>query len=246
MSWVVGIHAVEAALHNKNRQFRRLLVLSGRHDRAIAPILTLAKQKHLTVTELSREALTTLVGQDKHQGVALEVTKSVQTGNENDLSTLLDAVSNPFLLILDGVQDPHNLGACLRTADGAGITGVIVPKDNAVGLNDTVAKVAAGAAESVPFFVVTNLARTMEQLKERGIWLYGFSDKAKSLVYQGDFTGPLAMVMGAEGKGLRQLTEKNCDVLYALPMLGQVSSLNVSVATGIVLYEALRQRSLVA
>lgn len=242
MAWIIGIHAVQAALNNKARDITRLLVLDGRHDAALQAILALAKQKRIATTSLSRHELSQLVGSDKHQGIAIEVTKSVHVGNENDLSALLDEHTEPLLLILDGIQDPHNLGACLRTADAAGVTAVIAPKDNAVGINETVTKVAAGAAESVPFIMVTNLARTMEQLKSRGIWLYGLSDKAKTSFYQGSFSGAVAMVMGAEGKGLRQLTEKNCDILYSLPMQGQVSSLNVSVATGVVLYEALRQR----
>lgn len=243
MSWITGIHAVQAALKNEARDIKRLLVLDGRRDSALQAIIDAAKQKRIAITMLSRHELSQQVGNDKHQGVAVEVAKSIHVGNENDLSTLLDEYPQPLLLILDGVQDPHNLGACLRTADGAGVTAVIAPKDNAVGINETVTKVAAGAAESVPFFMVTNLARTMEQLKSRGIWLYGLSDKAKDTFYQGSFTGAIGFVLGAEGKGLRQLTEKNCDNLYSLPMCGQVSSLNVSVATGVVLYEALRQRT---
>ncbi len=244
MSWIIGIHATQAALNNKKRDIKRLVVLEGRCDNALQKIIELAKQQRMPITTLSRHALSELVGSDKHQGIAVEVAKSMTVGNENDLNALLDEHHAPLLLILDGVQDPHNLGACLRTADATGVTAVIAPKDNAVGINETVTKVAAGAAESVPFFMVTNLARTMEQLKARGIWLYGLSDKATSVFYQGTFQGAIAMVMGAEGKGLRQLTEKHCDVLYSLPMLGQVSSLNVSVATGVVLYEALRQRLL--
>jgi 23S rRNA (guanosine2251-2'-O)-methyltransferase len=161
----------------------------------------------------------------------------------NSLDDLLDGVQGPpLLLVLDGVTDPHNLGACLRVADGAGAHAVIAPKDHAVGINATVAKVASGAAETVPYFMVTNLARTLGELKERNIWCVGLSDEATQTLYQADLKGPTALVMGAEGTGLRQLTRKTCDALASIPMLGAVESLNVSVASGICLYEAVRQR----
>jgi 23S rRNA (guanosine2251-2'-O)-methyltransferase len=156
----------------------------------------------------------------------------------------LDPSTPPLLLVLDGVTDPHNLGACLRVADGAGAHAVIAPKDHAVGINATVSKVASGAAETVPYFMVTNLARTLGELKERQIWVIGASDEAPSSLYQTDLRGPTALVLGAEGAGLRQLTKKSCDSLVSIPMMGAVESLNVSVASGICLYEALRQRSL--
>ena len=149
----------------------------------------------------------------------------------------------PLILVLDGVTDPHNLGACLRVADGAGVHAVIAPKDNAAGINATVAKVASGAAETVPYFMVTNLARTLNELKERNIWVIGTSDQATKTLYQIDFTGAVALVLGAEGEGMRQLTAKTCDQLVSIPMLGAVESLNVSVASGVCLYEAVRQRS---
>lgn len=155
-----------------------------------------------------------------------------------------DGVSNPLLLVLDGVTDPHNLGACLRVADGAGAHAVIAPKDHAVGVNATVAKVASGAAETVPYFMVTNLARTLNELKERDIWIIGTSDDAPKTLYEVDLKGPTALVLGAEGDGMRQLTRKTCDELIGIPMMGAVSSLNVSVASGVCLYEALRQRGL--
>ena len=162
---------------------------------------------------------------------------------EPDLDALLDdLVGPPFLLILDEIQDPHNLGACLRTADAAGIQAVIAPRDNAVGLTPTVAKVASGAAETVPYVQVTNLARTLDSLKARGIWLVGLAGEAEADLYGIDLQGPIALVLGGEGRGLRRLTRERCDYLARLPMLGTVESLNVSVATGICLYEALRQR----
>ena len=160
-----------------------------------------------------------------------------------NLDELLDAIDGPpLLLILDGITDPHNLGACLRVADGVGAHAVIVPKDRAVGLNATAAKVASGAAETVPYITVTNLARTMRELKERGIWLIGTSDDGEKGLYEADFTGPTALVMGSEGEGMRRLTRDTCDILVSIPMFGSVESLNVSVASGVCLYEARRQR----
>lgn len=162
---------------------------------------------------------------------------------ENYLYSMLDSLSvPPFLLILDGVQDPHNLGACLRSADGAGVQAVIIPKDRSVSLTDTVCQVASGAAESVPLIQVTNLARSLRQLKKRNIWLVGTADQAEQSIYEVDLKGPLAIIMGSEGKGLRRLTREECDFLAKLPMHGKVESLNVSVSTGICLYEAVRQR----
>ena len=169
--------------------------------------------------------------------------KSVALKNENDLFEILRHLQQPpFLLILDGLQDPHNLGACLRSADAAGVHAVIVPKDRAVSLTDTVCKVACGAAEHVPLVTVTNLARTLKQLKELGLWLVGTADDAKQSLYDVDLTGPLALVMGAEGKGLRRLTKEHCDFLVHIPMAGSVECLNVSVAAGVCLFEAVRQR----
>ncbi len=164
--------------------------------------------------------------------------------SDDDLLRLLDGLATtPFLLILDQVQDPHNLGACLRTADAAGVHAVIAPKDRAVSLTDTVKRISTGAAEHVPFAQVTNLARTMDQLKERGIWLIGTAGEAEQNIYQIDLTGPLALVMGFEGSGLRRLTREKCDMLARIPMFGSIESLNVSVATGVCLFEAVRQRT---
>ncbi len=168
--------------------------------------------------------------------------KPVPSLDENDLLRIVSETQTPFLLILDCVQDPHNLGAILRTADGAGVHAVVAPKDKAVGITETVRRISVGAADHVPFVQVTNLARTMEQLKEAGVWFVGTSDRADKLLYELDLKGPLAMVLGAEEKGMRRLTEENCDFLAKLPMAGQVECLNVSVATGICLFEAVRQR----
>jgi len=185
--------------------------------------------------------LSKLAGSHGHQGVAARVEPVAQI---HSLDDLLDSITGPaLLLVLDGVTDPHNLGACLRVADGAGAQAVIAPKDHAVGVNATVAKVASGAAETVPYFMVTNLARTLNELKERNIWIIGTAEDAPKTLYQVDLKGPVALVLGAEGEGMRQLTRKTCDELISIPMQGAVESLNVSVASGVCLYEALRQRS---
>ena len=162
--------------------------------------------------------------------------------DEADLDAVLNKQSEPFLLVLDGVTDPHNIGACLRTADAAGVHAVIVPKDKSAGLTATARKVACGAAESVPLIQVTNLSRTLKHLQDKGVWVIGTAGEAEQLIYQVDLKGPTALVMGAEGKGMRRLTREHCDQLVKLPMAGAVSSLNVSVATGVCLYEIVRQR----
>lgn len=172
-----------------------------------------------------------------------DYTASISVKSENDLFRIIEEIQTiPFLLILDNIQDPHNLGACLRTAEAAGINAVIAPKDRSVGLTQTVIHIASGAAESIPYVQVTNLARVLRQLKELGIWLVGTSDKARQSLYEIDLTDPIALVMGAEGRGLRRLTMKHCDFLVSLPMAGKVECLNVSVATGICLFETVRQR----
>jgi len=178
-----------------------------------------------------------------HTLVAARVTQIKKVHSLDELLEGIEKVEAPLILVLDGVTDPHNLGACLRVADGAGAHAVIAPKDHAVGINATVAKVASGAAETVPYFMVTNLARTLNELKERNIWIIGTSDDAPKTLYQVDLKGPTALVLGAEGDGMRQLTRKTCDELISIPMCGGVESLNVSVASGVCLYEARRQRT---
>ncbi len=168
--------------------------------------------------------------------------KSTPSLDEHDLMKIIAGTEVPFILILDCVQDPHNLGAILRTADGAGVHAVVAPKDKAVGITETVRRISVGAADHVPFVQVTNLARTMEQLQEAGLWFVGTSDKAEKTLYELDLKGPLALVLGAEEKGMRRLTEEKCDFLAKLPMAGKVECLNVSVATGVCLFEAVRQR----
>ncbi len=200
-----------------------------------------AREAGARLVEADGMRLAKLAGSHGHQGVAARVEALPQA---HSLDDLLDALSEPpLLLVLDGITDPHNLGACLRVADGAGAHAVIAPKDHAAGINATVAKVASGAAESMPYFMVTNLARTLGELKERNIWCTGTSDDAPKTLYQVDLKGPTALVLGAEGQGMRQLTRKTCDELVGIPMRGAVESLNVSVASGICLYEAVRQRS---
>jgi 23S rRNA (guanosine2251-2'-O)-methyltransferase len=199
-----------------------------------------AREAGVKLVDSDDERLAKLSGSQRHQGVAARVEA---LSISNSLDDTLDAVDGPaLLLVLDGITDPHNLGACLRVADGAGAHAVIAPKDHAVGINATVAKVASGAADTVPYFMVTNLARTLNELKERDIRIIGTSDDAQRSLYDLDLTGPAALVLGAEGSGMRQLTGKTCDELVRLPMAGAVESLNVSVASGVCLYEAVRQR----
>lgn len=241
-SIICGIHAVESALRNDAENLGQIwLDKRSRNDR-LKKLIQMAEESGLRLLAADPDKLDKIAGNNRHQGIVAEYFK-LKSYTENDLYDLLDALEEtPFLLVLDGVTDPHNLGACLRTAEGAGVHAVIAPKDNAASITPTVRKVASGAAEVVPFIAVTNLARTLDTLKERGIWLTGTSDKAKQTLYQADLKGPVAIVMGAEGAGIRRLTEERCDFLVSIPMKGQVSSLNVSVATGVCLFEALRQR----
>lgn len=243
---IYGIHAVESALRNDPENIGTIwLEKNTRNDRLKKLQVQIADVGGLKTTPADIDQLNKISSTGRHQGIVAEYYKA-KDYTENDLYDLLDELDNdriqPFLLVLDGVTDPHNLGACLRTAEGAGVHAVIAPKDNAASINPTVRKVASGAAEAVPFIAVTNLARTLDSLKERGIWLTGTSDKAQQTLHQADLKGPMALVMGAEGTGIRRLTEERCDFLISIPMCGQVSSLNVSVATGVCLYEALRQR----
>lgn len=244
---IFGLHAVEALLAKEPERIRRAYLLDQtaqreRPDHKLHKIIKAFRDQAISFDWLSREALDRLTRQGKHQGVAVECTQA-KTYSESDLKNLLDNLQEPpLLLILDGIQDPHNLGACLRTADAAGAHAVIAPKDKSVGLTPSVVKVACGAAEVVPFVQITNLVRTLEQLKERGIWLFGMADEAEKSLYQEDLKIPLGFVLGNEEKGLRHLTRETCDFLLKIPMHGFVSSLNVSVATGVCLFEAVRQR----
>jgi 23S rRNA (guanosine2251-2'-O)-methyltransferase len=240
---VFGLHAVRTLLAQRPERALRLVLQKGRTDARVNEIVRLAQERGVRMEWRDAHELTRLAGSDHHQGACLEVRPSGTLG-EGALDELLDRAERPpLLLVLDGVQDPHNLGACLRTADAAGATAVIVPRDRAAGLSPTVRKVASGAAETMPLIQVTNLARTLRWLKEREIWIVGTADEAQQSLYAADLTGPLALVLGSEGTGLRRLTRESCDLIVSIPMHGVVESLNVSVATGIVLYEAVRQRT---
>ncbi|HEX9718605.1 MAG TPA: 23S rRNA (guanosine(2251)-2'-O)-methyltransferase RlmB [Ramlibacter sp.] len=236
-----GFHAVGVRLKTAPQSIIEIYVDPTRRDARMRQFLDRVNEAGARVIEADGLRLAKLAGSHGHQGVAARV-QAVPAAHS--LDDLLDQVEGPpLLLVLDGVTDPHNLGACLRVADGAGVHAVIAPKDHAAGINATVAKVASGAAETVPYFMVTNLARTLGELKERSIWCIGASDDAPKTLYQAELKGPVALVLGAEGTGMRQLTRKTCDELVSIPMRGAVESLNVSVASGVCLYEALRQRS---
>ncbi len=239
---VYGIHAVRAVLTKHPRRVAQVWLQTGRDDARVDEIVKLAAQNNVKVERRAVRDLDQRANGEQHQGAIAQLNPSSALG-EGALDELLDkAGPAPLLLVLDGVQDPHNLGACLRTADAAGVLAVIVPRDRAAGLSPVVRKVASGAAETVPLIQVTNLSRTLKYLKDRGLWLVGTDDEAKTPLHAAKFAGPLAIVMGAEGAGMRRLTREHCDLLVSIPMLGVVESLNVSVATGVVLYEAVRQR----
>ncbi|EXJ16963.1 23S rRNA (guanosine(2251)-2'-O)-methyltransferase RlmB [Imhoffiella purpurea] len=239
---VAGIHSVRSALKFGAEGVGELWLERSRRDRRLGELADLARQGGIQVRSVDRGELDDAASGANHQGVLAWV-RVPASRTERDLSAHLDRIEGaPFLLLLDEVQDPHNLGACLRTAEAVGVHAVVAPKDNAVGLTPVVCKVASGAAETMPYYQVTNLARTMDALKSRGIWLIGTAGEAPGDLHAADLTGPLGLVMGSEGTGLRRLTRERCDSLIRLPMLGRVESLNVSVATGVCLYEALRQR----
>ncbi len=240
--YIFGLHAVESLLKNQPERILRIVVLADRQDKKIEAIIRLAKSQNISVNQGSKAELDKMTELANHQGI-VAFCKKARAYSEADLKELLGELDvPPFVLVLDGVTDPHNLGACLRSADAAGVHAVIIPKDRAVGITPVVSKVASGAAESIPLIQVTNLARALEILKEMGVWIYGAAGEATDSLYSTKLTGPLAIVMGAEGDGLRRLTRDTCDVLLKIPMQGSVSSLNVSVATGVFLFEAVRQR----
>ena len=235
-----GFHAVTVRLKTAPGSIVEVHVDARRRDQRMRQLVERARAAGVAIVDSDDARLQKLSGSHRHQGV---VARAVAMPTSHSLDDTLDAVSGaPLLLVLDGVTDPHNLGACLRVADGAGVHAVVAPKDHAVGINATVAKVASGAADTVPYFMVTNLARTLNELKERDIRIIGLSDEVERSLYDLDLRGPVAFVLGAEGSGLRQLTGKTCDAQVRLPMAGAVESLNVSVASGVCLYEAVRQR----
>lgn len=238
---IYGVHAVEALLRHHPKRVKKVWLAEGRSEPRVQALVTLAEQERVSIGQCERREMDAWV-EGVHQGVVADVSPS-QVWGEAMLEELLDrAEGPPLLLVLDGVTDPHNLGACLRSADAAGAQAVIIPKDKSASLNATVRKVACGAAEVIPLVAVTNLARTLEKLQQRGLWVVGTAGEAEQELYQHDMTGPTVLIMGAEGKGMRRLTREHCDYLVKLPMAGSVSSLNVSVATGVCLFEAVRQR----
>jgi 23S rRNA (guanosine2251-2'-O)-methyltransferase len=239
---IYGIHAVQAALQRDASNIIEVMIESGRKDARVQVLLDKVAAQHTEVRRVTGKELDALVPDARHQGVVARC-RAVTVWQEDDLDPLLDGLSvPPLLLVLDGVQDPHNLGACLRSADAAGVHAVIAPRDRAVGLTPVVRKVASGAAETVPFIQVTNLARTLRMLKDKGLWTVGADAEGDGDVFSADLRGPTVLVMGAEGQGMRRLTREHCDLLVRIPMQGTVESLNVSVATGICLFEAVRQR----
>lgn len=239
---LIGIHAVTSALKTAAADVEWLRILDDSHNKRLLEIESRAQGSGVQVIKTQLSELDKLSGQQRHQGVIASF-KSSNVVTEGQLETVLDSITGiPLILVLDGIQDPHNLGACLRTADAAGVHLVVICKDRSVGITPVVRRAASGAAETLMVIQATNLARVLRTLKKRGIWLAGTSDEATDSLYATDLTGPLALVVGHEGSGLRRLTTEICDYLVRIPMAGQVESLNVSVATGVCLYEINRQR----
>lgn len=243
--WVYGLHAVKALLRHHPESIIQLYFLDSREDERLQEVREAAQALRVPYQLCSRAELDKKVD-GVHQGAAALCRPFRREKNEAFLAALLESlVHPPFLLVLDGVTDPHNLGACLRSAEAAGVDAVILPKDKSAPVTPVVRKVASGAAEIVPVVAVTNLARTLQDLKARGVWVMGLAGEAGESLFETDFGGPLALVLGSEGKGLRRLTREHCDLLLAIPMAGEVSSLNVSVSAGVCLFEAVRQRRLI-
>jgi len=246
LEWIYGIHAVENLLLQQPERIKEIRFQEGRDDKKIKRLGQLCRDKSITAQTVARKEIDQLFKSSQervvHQGV-VAYAKVTRAQDENGLYSLVENLNEPALLIvLDGITDPHNLGACLRSADAAGAHALIMPKDKSAPLNATVSKVACGAAENIPVYSVTNLARTLQKLQDKGVWIFGTAGEAEHTIYEQDLTIPAAIIMGAEGEGMRRLTREHCDFLVKLPMSGVVSSLNVSVATGVCLYEAVRQR----
>lgn len=239
--FVFGWHAFEAVLKREPERLQQVWIQTGRQDKRVKSVTDALDGLGVHWKVVHRRELDERVS-GVHQGIVAAVSESREWTEDDLLAQLASSDKPPFLLVLDGVTDPHNLGACMRTADAVGVQAVIVPKDKSASLTPVARKVACGAAETVPFVRVTNLARFLRTLKDQGVWLIGTAGEADATLFQADFKGPVALVMGAEGKGMRRLTREHCDQLINIPMLGHVDSLNVSVATGVCLYQALRQR----
>ncbi|MFT7374935.1 MAG: 23S rRNA (guanosine2251-2'-O)-methyltransferase [Oceanospirillaceae bacterium] len=242
IEYVFGIHAVQTKLQRNPERVQEVWFQEGREDQRLKQVKGLADEQGIECQIMPRRELDNKVN-GRHQGVVAACTPNPAKDEHFLMHMLADLNETAFLLILDGVTDPHNLGACLRTADAAGVHAVIAPKDKSASLNSTVSKVACGAAETVPFVQVTNLARCLKSLQDAGVWITGTAGEATKHLHQADLTGNMALVMGAEGEGMRRLTREGCDQLVKIPMAGEVSSLNVSVAAGVCLFEAVRQRS---
>ncbi|WP_105253856.1 23S rRNA (guanosine(2251)-2'-O)-methyltransferase RlmB [Pseudoalteromonas sp. T1lg75] len=239
---IFGFHSVEAILSKEPERFLEIYALKGREDKRLNDVINQARKFGISIQFMQRKALDDKAKGEQHQGIIARVRAGKQY-SEKDLDDIIKREQTPFLLVLDGITDPHNLGACLRSADAAGVHAVVVPKDKSAKLNATARKVACGAAETVPLVQVTNLARTLREIKDAGVWVVGTAGETDTTLFEANLTGPIAIVMGAEGDGMRRLTREHCDVLVKIPMVGTVSSLNVSVATGISLFEVLRQRA---
>ena len=240
--WIVGINAVASALEHDAEHVREVLLEAGGKNPRIVEIEQQARRKDIDVRRVAQQALDGVAGGVRHQGAAARYA-AARTWDEHELPALIEAAEGKALvLVLDGVQDPHNLGACLRSAAATGATAVVIPKDKAVQVNATVRKTSAGAADTLPVFSVTNLSRTLRDLQKAGVWIYGFAGESEASLYALDLKGNVALVMGSEGDGLRRLTRENCDQLVKIPMPGGFESLNVSVASGVALFEAVRQR----
>ncbi|AAM40814.1 MULTISPECIES: 23S rRNA (guanosine(2251)-2'-O)-methyltransferase RlmB [Xanthomonas] len=240
--WIVGVNAVASSVENDADNVREVLIEAGSKNPRLTEIEEQARRKGIDVRRVNTQALDGVGGQVRHQGVAARYA-AARLWAENELEGLVEAAQGRALvLILDGVQDPHNLGACLRSAAAAGVTAVVIPKDKSATVNATVRKTSAGAADRIPVVAVTNLARCLRDLQKQGVWLYGLAGEAEASLYSVDLRGNVGLVLGGEGDGLRRLTREHCDGLVKIPMPGDIESLNVSVATGVTLFEAVRQR----
>jgi 23S rRNA (guanosine2251-2'-O)-methyltransferase len=241
-NWIAGINAVASALEHDLEHVREVLIEAGGKNARLTEIEETARRRDVSVRRIPLQSLEGIVGNLRHQGVIARYEAAKPT-DEKELPGLVEAAGGKALvLVLDGVQDPHNLGACLRSAAAAGVTAVVIPKDKAAPINATVRKTSAGAADRIPVVSVTNLARTLRALQELGVWIYGLDGAATQAIHEIDFTGNVAIVMGGEGEGMRRLTREHCDGLVKIPMPGEMESLNVSVATGVALFEVVRQR----
>ncbi len=239
---VSGIHAVEAVVKSRPQTVARVIFAAGARNRRLDKLKDQVRSASLSFVTLDSAELDARVKAGRHQGVVAELVAG-SANRRVTLPEILEQTKTPFLLVLDGIQDPHNLGACLRTADAAGVDAVVIPRRGSVGVTDVVRRVAAGAAETVPVITVSNLARTIDDLKASGVWIWGAAEQAEVPIWSAELTGPLAVVLGAEGDGMRSLTQRTCDGLLRVPMAGEVPSLNVSVTAGVILFEAVRQRS---